>query len=112
MLYSSGTTGRPKGILRPLPEIKVTDIEPTAPGIGSVYGFDRETVYLSPAPLYHAAPFGFTTGVQRLGGTVVVMPRFDPLDALRCIEEFEVSHSQWVPTMFVRMLKLLSLIHI
>ena len=106
MLYSSGTTGRPKGILRPLPEIKVTDIEPTAPGIGSVYGFDRETVYLSPAPLYHAAPFGFTTGVQRLGGTVLVMPRFDPLDALRCIEEFEVSHSQWVPTMFVRMLKL------
>ena len=106
MLYSSGTTGRPKGILRPLPEIKVTDIAPTAPGIGSVYGFDRETVYLSPAPLYHAAPFGFTTGVQRLGGTVVVMPRFDPLDALRCIEEFEVSHSQWVPTMFVRMLKL------
>ena len=106
MLYSSGTTGRPKGILRPLPEIKVTDIEPTAPGIGSVYGFDRDTVYLSPAPLYHAAPFGFTTGVQRLGGTVVVMPRFDPLDALRCIEEFEISHSQWVPTMFVRMLKL------
>ena len=106
MLYSSGTTGRPKGILRALPEIKVTDIEPTTPGIGSVYGFDRETIYLSPAPLYHAAPFGFTTGVQRLGGTVVVMPRFDPLDALRYIEEFEVTHSQWVPTMFVRMLKL------
>ena len=106
MLYSSGTTGRPKGILRALPEIKVTDIEPTAPGIGSVYGFDRETIYLSPAPLYHAAPFGFTTGVQRLGGTVVVMPRFDALDALRYIEEFEVTHSQWVPTMFVRMLKL------
>ena len=106
MLYSSGTTGRPKGILRALPKIKVTDIEPTAPGIGSVYGFDRETIYLSPAPLYHAAPFGFTMGVQRLGGTVVVMPRFDALDALRCIEEFKVTHSQWVPTMFVRMLKL------
>ena len=105
MLYSSGTTGRPKGILRPLPEIKVTDV-PAGAGIGSAYGFDGDTVYLSPAPLYHSAPFGFTTGVQRLGGTVVMMTKFDAADALACIDRFKVTHSQWVPTMFVRMLKL------
>ena len=106
MLYSSGTTGRPKGIIRPLPEMRVTDLPgPTTPGSGP-YGFSESTIYLSPAPLYHSAPFAFTTNIQRLGGTVVVMPRFDALDALRCIEEFNVTHSQWVPTMFVRMLKL------
>ena len=105
MLYSSGTTGRPKGIVRALPPIRITDYEDRIPVLGA-YGFDSNTTYLSPAPLYHAAPFGFTTNIQRLGGTVIVMPRFDALDALRCIEEFKVTHSQWVPTMFVRMLKL------
>lgn len=105
MLYSSGTTGRPKGILRSLPPVRITDFEREIPVVGA-YGFDANTVYLSPAPLYHSAPFGFTTNIQRLGGTVIVMPRFDALDALRCIEEFKVTHSQWVPTMFVRMLKL------
>ena len=106
MLYSSGTTGRPKGIIRPLPEMRVTDLPiPESPATGP-YGISEETIYLSPAPLYHSAPFAFTTNVQRLGGTVVVMPRFDALDSLRCIEKFEITHSQWVPTMFVRMLKL------
>ncbi len=106
MLYSSGTTGRPKGIIRALPEAQITDLpEPSQTPTGP-YGFSRDTNYLSPAPLYHSAPFGFTTNIQRQGGTVVVMPRFDALDALRCIEEYKVTHSQWVPTMFVRMLKL------
>lgn len=106
MLYSSGTTGRPKGILRELPKLRVTELPVPRAGGGGIYGFDDLTTYLSPAPLYHSAPFGFTTNIQRLGGTVVVMPRFDALDALRCIEEFQITHSQWVPTMFVRMLKL------
>ena len=63
-------------------------------------------VYLNPAPLYHAAPLRVTLAVQSLGGTVVVMERFDPEQALRLIERERVTHSQWVPTMFVRMLKL------
>ena len=106
MLYSSGTTGRPKGIIRPLPELQLTQLPDPAETPSGPYSFDLDTVYLSPAPLYHSAPFAFTTNIQRQGGTVVVMPRFDALDALRCIEEFGVTHSQWVPTMFVRMLKL------
>ena len=106
MLYSSGTTGRPKGIVRALPEVRITDIPEPAGGAVGPYRFSPDTVYLSPAPLYHSAPFAFTTQIQRNGGTVVVMPRFDALDALNCIEEFQVTHSQWVPTMFVRMLKL------
>ena len=106
MLYSSGTTGRPKGIIRPLPELQLTQLPVPDEAPSGPYGFDQDSIYLSPAPLYHSAPFAFTTNIQRQGGTVVVMPRFDALDALRCIEEFDVTHSQWVPTMFVRMLKL------
>jgi long-chain acyl-CoA synthetase len=65
-----------------------------------------ETVYLSPAPLYHAAPLRFCMSVHRLGGTTIIMDRFDALEALRLIEQYRVTHSQWVPTMFVRMLRL------
>jgi fatty-acyl-CoA synthase len=105
MLYSSGTTGRPKGIKRPLQQVKVGEDQrwrDTARG----YGFGPDTVYLSPAPLYHAAPISYSLTVQRTGGTVVIMRRFDALDSLRLIEQHRVTHSQWVPTMFVRMLKL------
>ena len=105
MLYSSGTTGRPKGIKRPLPGRSVKD---GIPGLTLVnpYGFDDTTIYLSPAPLYHAAPFGFCMRILALGGTVVMMDRFDPEQSLQNIERFAITHSQWVPTMFVRMLKL------
>ncbi|NKY58470.1 acyl-CoA synthetase [Nocardia flavorosea] len=108
MLYSSGTTGRPKGIKHPLPDRQVGD----PPGdtytavFGPLYGFDTETVYLSPAPLYHAAPLRFGGVVHALGGTLVVLERFDAEEALAAIERYRVTHSQWVPTMFVRMLKL------
>ncbi|WP_174185722.1 acyl-CoA synthetase [Nocardia barduliensis] len=108
MLYSSGTTGRPKGIKQPLPDRQVGD----APGdtytaiFGPLYGFGPETVYLSPAPLYHAAPLRFGGVVHALGGTLVVMEKFDAEQALAAIERYRVTHSQWVPTMFVRMLKL------
>ena len=71
-----------------------------------LFGFDGDTVYLSPAPLYHSAPLAFTTATQALGGTAVVMERFDAGDALRFVERYRVTHSQWVPTMFVRLLKL------
>jgi fatty-acyl-CoA synthase len=107
MLYSSGTTGRPKGILRPLPQKSIgEDPGPVAMLERVLWGFDQNTVYLSPAPLYHSAPLGFTMGVQALGGTVVMMPRFDEVKALEAIERHRVTHSQWVPTMFTRMLKL------
>ena len=107
MLYSSGTTGRPKGIKPALPDRQVDDPGDTYQAtFGPLYGFDADTVYLSPAPLYHAAPLRFSATVQALGGTVVVMERFDPERALALIEEHSVTHSQWVPTMFVRMLKL------
>jgi acyl-CoA synthetase (AMP-forming)/AMP-acid ligase II len=71
-----------------------------------LYGFDAAAVYLSPAPLYHSAPLNFCMMVQRLGGTAVVMERFDAREALALIGRHRVTHSQWVPTMFVRLLRL------
>ena len=109
MLYSSGTTGRPKGVKPAPPEDD--DILAINPLVGlAVMGAgmpaDGSMVYLSPAPLYHAAPIGWCTTAQRLGGTVVVMEKFDPEHALQTIEKYKVTDSQWVPTHFVRMLKL------
>ncbi|MDX6428508.1 MAG: long-chain acyl-CoA synthetase [Streptosporangiaceae bacterium] len=104
--YSSGTTGMPKGI-RP-----GHGFPPFGTGLtidhlmASAFGFTGDSVYLCPAPLYHAAPIGWSLGAQRNGGTVVLMERFDPLECLRAIERHRVTHVQFVPTMFVRMLKL------
>jgi fatty-acyl-CoA synthase len=105
MLYSSGTTGRPKGILRPLPEISPAEGFALRQAMNR-YELSAESVYLSPAPLYHAAPLSYVLTVQSFGGTVVMMERFDAEQALGLIERYGVTHSQWVPTMFVRMLKL------
>ncbi|CAN5751185.1 acyl-CoA synthetase [soil metagenome] len=106
MLYSSGTTGRPKGVKVPLPGVELG----TPPALlllaQGLFGFEDGMRYLSPAPLYHAAPRRFSLAVHRLGGTVVVMERFDPVEALALIERHAITHSQWVPTMFIRMLKL------
>jgi len=106
MVYSSGTTGRPKGIRLPLPDGGVTDAHMLAERAAANYGTNPATVYLSPAPLYHTAPLAFTTSCHRLGATVIVMPKFDPEDALKVIETYKVSVTQMVPTMSVRMLKL------
>ncbi len=106
MLYSSGTTGRPKGVRVPLSGQPAGRPPPLFAMMGALYGMDEQTVYLSPAPLYHAAPLRFCMSVLRLGGTCVVMERFDPRLALELIERHRVTHSQWVPTMFIRMLKL------
>ncbi len=106
MLYSSGTTGRPKGVKSSPPSDPLDT--PTAVNTlcTLLFGLTDETTYLSPAPLYHAAPLRFSMAVQQSGGTVVVMERFDPVEALTLIERYRVTFSQWVPTMFVRMLKL------
>ncbi|MFD6858504.1 AMP-binding protein [Rhodococcus sp. NPDC060090] len=107
MLYSSGTTGRPKGIKPKLPDGQVQDIpDPYTAVFAPMYGFDSDTVYLCPAPLYHAAPLRFCGTIQSVGGTVILMDRFDAEEALALIDRYEVTASQWVPTMFVRMLKL------
>lgn len=109
MLYSSGTTGRPKGI-RPAPP-EDPDVQAAVPLMGlAIMGAgmptDGSMVYLSPAPLYHAAPIGWASTVHRLGGTVVVMEKFEPEAALKAIETYKITDSQWVPTHFVRFLKL------
>jgi len=106
LLYSSGTTGRPKGIKPPLTGKSAGTMPPLLSLLTLLYRAGSDTVYLSPAPLYHAAPLRFNLTVQRLGATCIVMEHFDALDALRLIERFRVTLSQWVPTMFVRMLKL------
>ena len=106
MLYSSGTTGRPKGIKPPLPDDPSIAAPTSLTDVADRLGFGSESVYLTPAPLYHAAPLRWSMLVHRLGGTVVVMEKFDAEAALRAIERHRVTHSQWVPTHFIRILKL------
>ena len=107
MLYSSGTTGRPKGVKIPLPEDPAIDQVNALVGLTMMaFGIKPDSVYLSPAPLYHAAPLRWSMTIQKLGGTVVVMEKFDPEAALAAIERYRITDSQFVPTHFVRMLKL------
>jgi acyl-CoA synthetase (AMP-forming)/AMP-acid ligase II len=106
MLYSSGTTGRPKGVKAPLTGAPLGTPDALHPLVAFLFQGNEQSVYLSPAPLYHAAPLRYSLTFQRLGATVVVMERFDPAEALALIERHRVTHSQWVPTMFIRMLKL------
>jgi len=106
MLYSSGTTGRPKGVQRP----RTGDPMGTKPLNFDIfvdrYRVTADSIYLSPAPLYHAAPLGFNMSFLRMGATCIIMEHFDACEAMRLIEHYRITHSQWVPTMFVRMLKL------
>ncbi len=106
MLYSSGTTGQPKGILRPLPESPPGESLLVMMFVKGLFGFREEQTYLSPAPLYHSAPQASVSGTVRLGGTAVIMERFDPEEWLRLVELHKITHCQMVPTMFSRLLKL------
>jgi long-chain acyl-CoA synthetase len=106
MLYSSGTTGRPKGVKVPLREVPLGTPDTLYLLVSGLFGANEETVYLCPAPLYHAAPLRYSIQVQRAGGTVVVMEHFDAEAALAAIEQHRVTFTQMVPTMFVKMLKL------
>ena len=107
MLYSSGTTGRPKGVL---PKRKAGEsiqvMPPSADTLRLKFGFDESSVYLSPAPLYHAAPLTYNTITMHAGGTSIIMERFDAQRSLELIEQHQITHSQWVPIMFIRMLRL------
>lgn len=107
LLYSSGTTGLPKGVRRALVPFADRDKEePETTAWRKSYGFSRDTVYLSPAPFYHAAPLRYLMRTTEIGGVGVALRKFDARVALKAIQDFRVTHSQWVPTMFVRMLDL------
>jgi long-chain acyl-CoA synthetase len=106
MLYSSGTTGRPKGIIRPLPDVPPADMLPLYRFLDDLWNYRDDMIYLSPAPLYHSAPQAAVGLTIRRGGTVVIMERFDPVEYLALVERYQVTHTQLVPTMFSRLLKL------
>ena len=106
MMYSSGTTGRPKGIRYSLERRPVGNPSAFLNGFMRLYGLREGSVYLSPAPLYHSAPLQFCIAMTRIGGTCIVLEHFDAEAALAAIQRYRVTHSQWVPTMFVRMIKL------
>ncbi len=107
MLYSSGTTGRPKGVRPKLRDIQVSEHgEALVTLAGQFFGVNRDSAYLSPGPVYHAAPLRWCGSVHALGGTVVMMKRFDAEQALHVMGDRRVTHAQFVPTMFVRMLQL------
>ncbi|MBP7951906.1 MAG: AMP-binding protein, partial [Sphingorhabdus sp.] len=106
MVYSSGTTGQPKGL-----KFASATGSPIQPNPGAMlferfYGLGKECIYLSPAPLYHSAPMGMTAGIQAVGATAVVLPKFDPEEFLKAIERYRITAVMVVPTMFIRLLAL------
>jgi long-chain acyl-CoA synthetase len=106
MLYSSGTTGRPKGILRPLPSQPPAQQIPLYAFLDKLWRYRDGMIYLSPAPLYHSAPQAAVSLTIDRGGTAIIMETFDAERYLQLVEKYQVTHSQLVPTMFSRMLKL------
>jgi long-chain acyl-CoA synthetase len=106
MLYSSGTTGRPKGVRTPLPDEPPETPPPRLAMLRRRYGLGPDTVLVSPGPMYHAAPGRFMLSVQRTGGTVVSVRKFDAEATLQAMAQHRATHGLFVPTMFIRMLKL------
>lgn len=106
MVYSSGTTGRPKGLKFAAAIGSPVQANLTASMFGKHYSFDADTVYLSPAPLYHSAPMGMTSAMQSIGATSIVMDKFEPEEFLKAIERYKVTAVMVVPTMFIRLLGL------
>jgi long-chain acyl-CoA synthetase len=106
MLYSSGTTGQPKGVCVAPPAVQIDAPSATVDIKKRLYGMSTDCMFLAPAPLYHAAPLRYALDINRLGGTVVVMSRFDAEKFLCFVQQYRITHTQVVPTMFVRLLKL------
>jgi long-chain acyl-CoA synthetase len=106
MLYSSGTTGRPKGVRTPLPDAPPEQPPARFPMLIQQYGFSPQTVFVNPGPFYHAAPQRFMMSIMRAGGSVVGLRKFEPLPALRALQDYQATHALFVPTMFSRMLAL------
>jgi long-chain acyl-CoA synthetase len=106
MLYSSGTTGQPKGILRALPTTAPGEPLPAMQYVSALFGFRAGMTYLNPAPLYHSAPAASVSASLRLGATTVVMEHFDAEQWLALVERYRVTHCQMVPVMFSRLLRL------
>jgi long-chain acyl-CoA synthetase len=106
MLYSSGTTGQPKGILRALPATAPSEPLPVMQFVSALFGFRPGMTYLNPAPLYHSAPAASVSASLRLGATTIVMEHFDPEQWLSLVERYRVTHCQMVPVMFSRLLRL------
>jgi long-chain acyl-CoA synthetase len=106
MLYSSGTTGRPKGVKIPLSGAAIDAPNALVTIVSALYGVSADSIYLSPAPLYHAAPLRWCMSLHKLGGTTIIMEKFDPETYLELVQRHGVTASQVVPTMFVRLLKL------
>ena len=106
LLYTSGTTGRPKGVKRPLDFGPLGSDTRRVERLRDLFAMGKDTVFYTPAPIYHAAPLRFAMTVLRMGATLVMDSKFDPAVALATIASRGVTHSQWVPTMFVRLLQL------
>lgn len=106
MLYSSGTTGRPKGVKPALSGLPLGSTAVIAGLMQRGFAVNEDSVYFSPSPYYHAAPMKWGQGMTILGGTLIMAEKFDAENALKAIERYRVTHSQWVPTMFHRLLAL------
>jgi len=106
MFYSSGTTGKPKGVLKELPDDPFGTKNRIEQNMVRLFEFDDSARFFTPAPLYHGAPSAWTVGAQQIGGTAVIPGRFDAEATLRYIQEYRITHAQFVPTHFIRMLKL------
>ena len=106
MFYSSGTTGQPKGIRKRLSGAAPWEGRSRMIPIASRFGLTEGCRYLSPGPVYHVAPSLWPAAAQAVGGTAVVMRRFDAEAALMLIDHQGITDSQWVPTMLQRMLRL------
>lgn len=106
MLYSSGTTGRPKGVKPALTGLPLGSTAVIAGLMQRGFGVGEESIYFSSSPYYHAAPMKWGQGMTILGGTLVMVEKFDAENSLKAIERYRITHSQWVPTMFHRLLAL------
>jgi acyl-CoA synthetase (AMP-forming)/AMP-acid ligase II len=106
MLYSSGTTGQPKGVLRDLPAVSPGEALPVMQFVSAMFGLRPGMTYLNPAPLYHSAPAATVSAALRLGATVVVMEHFNAEQWLALVERYKVTNCQMVPVMFNRLLRL------